>query len=285
MRTRITSVAVAALLGVGLVWAGGQPAVQPVREKPERVLKAEKVLAEQLEKLKATHGQVIWVDSPAVKKAFPKDVFFAVRFRQFPVARILPEGLKASNVFVVPDGGKARRLADAKALQKFFHDRLAPIKDLESPRNALVAWLSIVPEYVQDGFYKFEVLDKGANIQIGQRGAVKNGVEVPLETTASGRVIVTQGGNGEIRATLVFGKDGRLDDLQQQIKVRPGPRPICQATKLLDPDPVVRRMAEQDLLIMGLAAQDYLREQRARATPELRRAIDRLWQRITEHGW
>src|SRR5207249_6646109 len=64
------------------------------------------------------------------------------------------------------------------------------------------------------------------------------------------------------------------------ISIRPGPRPICQATKLLDADPLVRRICEQDLLIMGLSARDYLAEQRAAARPELRDAIDRLWQKI-----
>jgi hypothetical protein len=53
---------------------------------------------------------------------------------------------------------------------------------------------------------------------------------------------------------------------------------------LLDADPIVRRMAEQDLLIMGSAAKSYLDEQRAKASPELRRAIDRLWQRIVDEG-
>jgi hypothetical protein len=57
-------------------------------------------------------------------------------------------------------------------------------------------------------------------------------------------------------------------------------RPICQATKLLDPDPVVRRMAEDAILVMGRAAEEYLSEQRARATPALRAAIDQIWQRI-----
>jgi hypothetical protein len=41
-------------------------------------------------------------------------------------------------------------------------------------------------------------------------------------------------------------------------------------------------MAEQDLLIMGRAARGYLDEQRARATPALRKAIDRIWERILE---
>jgi hypothetical protein len=283
MRRQIAIVAVVALLGVGLAWAGSQPAVRQEREKPERVLKAEKALAEDLEKLKATHGQVIWIDAPAVAKAFPKDVFFAVRFRQFPVARILPEGLKASNVFVVPGGGKADRLPDARALQKFFHDHLEPVKADGPARTALIAWLSLAPEYVQDGFYKFEVLDK--EIVMAGKAAEKDGVEEVLTREVTGRAIVKQGGNGEIGATLVFGEDGKLRDVRQKVKVRPGPRPICQATKLLDPDPLVRRMAEQDLLIMGLAARDYLQEQRARATPELQYAIDRLWRRIVDNAW
>jgi hypothetical protein len=49
---------------------------------------------------------------------------------------------------------------------------------------------------------------------------------------------------------------------------------------LLDPDPVVRSIVEQDLLIMGPAAGPYLEEQRARAAPDLQRAIDRIWQRV-----
>jgi hypothetical protein len=39
-------------------------------------------------------------------------------------------------------------------------------------------------------------------------------------------------------------------------------------------------MAEQAILVMGRAAGEYVDEQRARATPELRQAIDRLWRRI-----
>ena len=47
----------------------------------------------------------------------------------------------------------------------------------------------------------------------------------------------------------------------------------------------LRRMAEADLVYMGLAARDYLMEQRASARPELREAIDRLWRRIEKEGW
>ena len=61
-------------------------------------------------------------------------------------------------------------------------------------------------------------------------------------------------------------------------------RPICQATKLLDADPLVRRMAERDLLVMGSVAQDYLIQQRLKATPELQREMDQIWERIVEEG-
>jgi hypothetical protein len=93
-----------------------------------------------------------------------------------------------------------------------------------------------------------------------------------------------QGGNGELKAELTI-KEGKLAGVSEKAAIRPGPRPICQATKLLDADPIVRRIAEQDLLIMGLLARDYLMEQREKATPELRRAIDRVWAQIQRNGW
>jgi hypothetical protein len=43
-------------------------------------------------------------------------------------------------------------------------------------------------------------------------------------------------------------------------------------------------MAEQDLRIMGGAAKGYLDEQRAKAAPELRRAMARLWRQIEREG-
>jgi hypothetical protein len=44
-------------------------------------------------------------------------------------------------------------------------------------------------------------------------------------------------------------------------------------------------MAEKDILVMGSAAKGYLDEQRAKASPELRRAIDRVWRRILDEDW
>jgi len=49
-------------------------------------------------------------------------------------------------------------------------------------------------------------------------------------------------------------------------------------------DPIVRRMAEQDVLVMGRAAKPYLDQVRATARPKLQQAIDRIWQRILDEG-
>jgi hypothetical protein len=44
----------------------------------------------------------------------------------------------------------------------------------------------------------------------------------------------------------------------------------------------VRKMAEQDLFLMGLSAEYYLFTWRQKVSPELQHAIDRIWKRILE---
>jgi hypothetical protein len=95
---------------------------------------------------------------------------------------------------------------------------------------------------------------------------------------------VASGGDGNIDVLMTLGSAGSLLSILEKGAVRPGIRPICQATKLLDPDPIVRRMAEQDILVMGHAAKPYLDQVRATAQPKLQLAIDRIWQRILNDG-
>ena len=73
---------------------------------------------------------------------------------------------------------------------------------------------------------------------------------------------------------ITLGAAGSLVQIYERSALRPGIRPICQATKLLDRDPIVRRMAEQDVLVMGRAAKPYLDQVRATARPKLQQAID-----------
>ncbi len=242
----------------------------PEKPMPEKVKKAIAAVKEDLAKRKGPEGGILWKSEDGLAKIFPDHVFVIARYRLFPVARVLPEGLRASNVFAVKDG-KVLHLKDAKSLEKFFKDHQSAVKGEKEAILALNSWLALTQEYHQDGMFQFETLAKEFAISDGGK-------------TARGRAIVMKGGNGELAVTLTFA-DGKLASVQESAKIRAGPRPICQATKLLDADPVVRKIAEQDLLIMGLAARAYLEEQRNLAGPELRRAIEGIWERIQKQGW
>jgi hypothetical protein len=259
------------------LYAGTAPAgekAQPGGASKEAAEAAKKLLLEHLGD-KVKNAQVVaHIDAPALHKSFPGYEFFAVRFRIYPVARMIPKGLKASNVFAVSKDGKVDHLKDAKALEAFFHNHGMAAKSEKAAGNLVQGWLWLSQEFVQDGYYKFTIGKPDVKTENGKVGS------------ASGTAVVMAGGNGEMQAMLTFDQAGKVDMVAHTEKIRRGPRPICQATKLLDPDPIVRRMAEQDLLYLGLAARDYLMEQRAAAaSPELRRAIDRLWERIQKEGW
>jgi hypothetical protein len=259
----------AALAGAAFLgWAAAAPAPEKKGPSAEDVARARKAV-EADPKLKTAGAIIQPIEDAAVGKVLPDTVFLAVWFRQFPVARVVPEGLKASNVFAVDRDDKVTVLTDAAGLEKFFRARAVPARGEEALKDAARAWVRLAQQFHQDGFYTFELVDDATRVG-GEEGA----------RTASATVAPMKGGSGTLTATLTFDEAGKLAKVSETDKLRPGPRPICQATKLLDPDPLVRRMAEQDLLIMGLAAGPYLDEQRAGAAPELRRAIDRIWQRI-----
>jgi hypothetical protein len=240
---------------------------------------ARETIMKYLAKLQGTErGQLIPViDEPALAKLFPKHHFYVLRFRQYPVALVPPEPLKSNNVFAVGPEGKVEHLTDAKGLEKFFKAALPPVKDEAQAKAAATAWLRLAQEFHQDGFYQFAAP--------GNFTVAGTDDDPPAQLKVTGQAVVkpTGGNKGQVSATLVFEK-GQLAKATDESKLFPGPRPICQALKLLDPDPVVRAMAEQTILVMGSAARDYLREQRAKADPELQRAIDRIWQRIVEEG-
>jgi hypothetical protein len=205
---------------------------------------------------------------------FPDHVLFSAIFPQYPVARVAPAPLKSANVVAVPKkkDGKPVPVTDVKELQKFVTDNARAVKTGDDAENAVKAWLRAAAELNQDGFYKFTV-------KAG--GAAKTGDTI----TASGEAPVDPaGGNkGEVKATLTF-KDGKLATAETKANLTAGIRPICQATKLLDPDPIVRAMAEQSIRVMGSAAKPYLDEQRAKANTELKAAIDRIWAQIQKEG-
>jgi hypothetical protein len=262
----------AALLAAAVALASALAAPQPDPKKatPEDIDKAAAAVKAYLANVKGDYGVVTHIKDDAVEKALPGKIFFAVLFRQYPVGRPAPQGLSASNVFVVDGQGKATPLPNAAALQKYLKESVAPVKDDAAAKDAAHACARLGQELVQDGFYKFQIMDDAIKVEPGKGGG----------RTAAAKTVVMQGGNGEIGLVAKFDDAGKLTDLEESVKVRPGPRPICQATLLLNADPLVRRICEQDLLVMGTAALPYLAEQRAKASLELQKEIDRVVKRI-----
>jgi len=206
-----------------------------------------------------------------VDRTFPNASFFAVQFFQFPYSAYPPDPLEnPSNVFIVLSGNVSF-VDDTDGLQAFFASQLTPVPDPDPARDAGSTWLRLSEEFKQDLFFTFS--DPAVEYTPTLSGAL-----------VTGQVLVLNGGTGSIDMKMTLDAAGGLVDVQESNSVVRGVRPICQATKLLDRDPIVRRMAEQDILVMGRAAKSYLDVQRAKARPALKRAIDRIWARIVAEG-
>jgi len=221
----------------------------------------------------AETARVTALTGDGVKETFPDYVLFGVLFPQYPVARVAPAPLKSTNVIAVPKkDGKPVLVTSEKELEAFFKKHAQAVKKPADAEEVARAWLRAAAELHQDGFYKFTI-KTGVGTASGETITVSG--EAPVDP---------QGGNkGEVKSTLAF-KEGKLATVETKVNLKPGIRPICQATKLLDPDPIVRGMAEQSIRVMGSAAKPYLDEQKAKATPQLREAIDRAWARIIAEG-
>jgi hypothetical protein len=207
-----------------------------------------------------------------VSRTFPNISFFGVIFGQYPVAVLCPQmqDLKCANVFFVRDG-QIDFVATVPNLKFFFAAELGPVSSEEGAIDAASSWLRLSEELKQDLFYTFSPPE----ISYVPRQDI---------TLVRGHATVMAGGNGQVDVLMTLGPAGSLLQIYERSAIQPGVRPICQATKLLDRDLIVRRMAEQDLLVMGRAAKPYLDRVRARAQPKLQKAIDRIWQRILNEG-
>jgi hypothetical protein len=169
-------------------------------------------VAEFLRRHKATGGEVQTKSDPVLAKVFPDYAFVVVRYRQYPVARLIPEGFKASNVLAVSKEKAVRRFKDVKEQEKFFREHAGTARTANELKELLSAWLILSQEQYQDGFYKFEILEKQFDYA-KERNQVR------------GRAVVMHGGSGELTATLDL-DDGKLAKVSETANIRPGPRPI-----------------------------------------------------------
>jgi hypothetical protein len=219
----------------------------------------------------AERGQLSPLADADLAKAFPKAAFYVLRFRQYPVAFEVPEGFSSGNLCVL-QGEEVTLVSDDKSLQAFFNASLPAVMSDDDRRVAAKACLRIAQELHNDGFYRFKPL------------AEEKITAAAREATGVTHVDPQGGNKGQISATLAFDAKGKVAKAETKPALSPGVRPICQSTKLLDADPIVRRMAERDLVVIGSAALDYLLEQRAKASPELQQAIDAVWEQIVVQG-
>jgi hypothetical protein len=207
-----------------------------------------------------------------VGRTFPNFSFFGIIFRKYPIAVQCPEtqNLKCANLFVVQNS-QVDVISTVEDLKFFFATNLAPAPTQDAATDAAGTWLRFSEELKQDLFYTFSVPD----ISYTPRDDL---------TVVRAHASVATGGDGNIDVLMTLGAAGSFLNILEKSTLRPGVRPICQATKLLDRDPIVRRMAEQDLLVMGRAAKQYLDQVRTTARPKLKQAIDRIWRRILNEG-
>jgi len=216
-------------------------------------------------------GQLIFKSDEATSQVFSKQLFYVLRFRQWPIGMNIPAPLQYNNIFAVHNG--LTLLSDKNQLTKLFQKYVHDVKSNANAGSVAKAWLQLSQELAQDGMFQFSI----AEPEITAEGGT---------IVATGKAIVDpKGGNmGEITARLTFDAAGDLTAVEESNTVKTGMRPICQSTKLLDFDPIVRKMAEQDLLIMGKSAKLYLEEQRLKSPPELQKAIDDVWRKILKEN-
>jgi len=232
---------------------------------------------------------------PQLGSAFPGYLFYVARFPQYPVAREVAPPLGLNNLFAVqrdkngltvwsgpyPPPQPVALITEIDRLRIFFLAYWKVGRIAGDPENLLkdvaFTWLRLSQEVHNDGFYRFTISDESLSVVM----LMTDGGGTLYKVSGRAEVAPAGGNSGSITVTFVF-NDTNLTQVQEEVKLQPGLRPICQATKLLDPDPIVRKMAEQDLLVMGPAAYEYMMEQREKAGPELRAAIDRMWERMLE---
>jgi hypothetical protein len=249
----------------------GSVALAALLLTPARQARADgqQALEDDLRARGAKHFIITPLTDSYLGRSFPDFCFFGVRFPQYPVVlEYPPDPLELTNAAAVDQDGQVTYLTTFEDERDFFFTYLSPATTEDQLRDACLSWLRLSEEEDQDGFFRFGK----PNVNFA-RGFV------------TGDVAVEEGGTGSIRVDMTFQKyDGDLEDVTEQKKIRKGVRPICQATKLLDADPLVRRMAEQDIVVMGKACKGYLDEQKAKAKPELKKEIERVWKRICDEG-
>jgi hypothetical protein len=246
---------------------------EPAKKGPDEALaKAKAVVEKQVQEWKGNGFKAEVIEEKVVREMFPAHVFVAVHFPLWPVARPAPAPMKSQNLFAVSKDGKLTHLSDSMKLEEFFKSTLgAQLNQDKTVRS----WLRLRMEYIQDGYYKFKYPEKAVVTGPGSSLTLVTGIV---------EVVPEMGNKGSFKAVVRFDRADKFSAVTEENKVMQGIRPRCQATLLLHADSLVRAIAKQDLLVLGQRAREYLMDQRAKASVELRREIDAVWRQIEAEG-
>jgi hypothetical protein len=222
------------------------------------------------------HGAPAWLQPKPMKddnltRLFPDFVFHWLNFPSFPMGMTAPAPYKQNNLFAIDRKGAPEDLTAKDELEGWFRKHLAAVKDEAAAKTVMRAWMACTQLLVTDGGFHFILPEDALVAEKTDKG---------LKVSGRLDVAPNNGDRGSVSVALTFDADGKLGPVSQESTLKAGMRPICQSTKLLDPDPLVRRMAEDCLTIMGTDAFEYMMNQRARSSPELQQAIDRIMQKI-----
>lgn len=218
-------------------------------------------------------GQLFFVDDPAIQNAFPERLFYTLRFRQWPIGFDIPAPMRSNNIFTLSKASGLKLITDLDQLKNLFKAEIANATTVKKQRDVTMAWIRLQEELAQDGMYQF--LTPLIENSTSAKGNTFNAVA---------KVSTNTGNLGQLQANFVFGTNGTVLSINATNNLQEGMRPICQSTKLLDQDPIIRSMAKRDLLIMGRFAKPYLEEIRSTVSPELKREIDAIWKQIEKEN-
>ena len=146
----------------------------------------------------------------AVHRFFPDERFYTIQFMRYPRAVKPPAPLKLENLVQVNPDGAVHRIENLDALKKLFEKKLAQVNDQSEARVALLALVRLAEEFYQDGYYTFTVPEQSVSV-----------VRHDNHWVASGKAVVSKGGQGEITVTLTIGAAAKI---AIEGKVRPDVR-------------------------------------------------------------
>src|SRR6516162_4371580 len=126
-RSRVMGRIVWSLLIVGLL-SVPLAAQEKKAELTDKEKKAVEAVYDFLAKINGAGAGMTVKNQEAIRSVFPDQVIVNARYRLFPIAKRLPEGMRGSNLFAVDKDGKVEHVKDVKELEKFFRSHETPVK-------------------------------------------------------------------------------------------------------------------------------------------------------------